>query len=112
MKRARIALSYMALVVSLSMMLTLAHGDEDSDSRTPVVVKTKRSSIVPRSLPHLIELAEGHSPAIQSANADLATARLNFEVAARQWYPTLDVSTFVGLRGNQPTQTDIAPTPW
>ena len=47
----------------------------------------------------MIELAEQNSPAIKSAQADLDTAKLNYEISARQWYPTLDFKTSAGLRG-------------
>lgn len=103
------------LLLALSMTLATglaARADEDSDSRTPVVVKTKRSSIIPRSLPRLTELAEQNSPAIKAAKADLDTAKLNYEISARQWYPTLDLKTDVGLRGSNPTDPAWPQTPW
>jgi outer membrane protein TolC len=101
------------ILLLVAVLVGLAvHAEEDSDSRTPIEVKTKRTSISARKLPHVIELTEIHSPNIEKAKGILEIARLNYEVAGRQWYPSLDFTSTAGLLGNNPVNTSLPPTPW
>lgn len=90
--------------------LSLAHGDDDSDP-TPVVIKPKRPSITARTLPHLIELAEQHSPNIQAAKNTYDIAELNYETARTAWLPTLDLTAIHGYLGATPNVPGNPMTP-
>lgn len=70
-----------------------ARAEDDNDGPAPVVVKPKRSSIHARGLGRLIKLVEERSPNLQKAQADLEIAKLNFSIAGKQWFPSLDFTT-------------------
>src|SRR4051812_2083982 len=104
----------MKMIILLSFSGPLAHGapDEEADTRQPVVVKTKRASILAHSLPLLIEIAEKHSPNIRKAQDSLTVARYERQNASKQWYPSLDLKAVQGLRGQKPLDNDAPKTPW
>lgn len=97
------------VLIALLLASLAARGEDDSDSRQPVVVKPKHDSIIARSLPHLIELAEEHSPNIQKAKGTFMIASLEYQNSRKAWLPSLDFQTTHGLEGTDPNSRT---TPW
>ncbi len=83
--------------------------DDDADSPSPVSVKTKRASLGDHSLPHLIDLTEEHSPRVQQARNARDIARLDYEIAGKNWLPSLNLVSSGGLSGTDP---NTRPMPW
>jgi len=105
-----VAFRLVRFLILIALGVCLAHADDD-DTRTNVYVKTKRQSLTARSLPHVIDLAEQHSPVIQTAKGTLEGFHLAYEIAARRWLPSLDLTSGVGAQGQQPHDSTIT-TPW
>lgn len=103
-----------ALAMALPMVMTAllsfpVWADNDPDTRVPVTVSPKRSSIHSRHLPTLIDLAEKNSPVILRAKNNLELAELEVKNAKYSLFPQLNLEARHGIIGSDP---EYRPTPW